>query len=223
MVSLTGGQSMAPVRYNQQYHQYHQNPSHYPQDEDYRRHRHYCVLSIIFGLCARWQRLELCQDPKEGLQDIILPFSMAKTPYKNGHYFAQRFNFHGIKDAGTTTKHRNCYPGTDGGLDVSCAVDTKDNYRHAYNIIVENIHGNTWRGTLIDTVNKKATVTGEWTLSKGAGKTVNGQAAIYHPTSKTKGVKGSKVIKVYEYGDCVGQAGYAVKKRSTGYDIKVGF
>ncbi|KAF9285770.1 hypothetical protein BGZ88_009410, partial [Linnemannia elongata] len=49
------------------------------------------------------------------------------------------------------------------------------------------------------------------------------QAFFYHPTSKTAGAKDGKVTKVYEYGDCVGKAGYVVKERSTGYDIKVGF
>ncbi|KAF9085012.1 hypothetical protein BGX29_002216 [Mortierella sp. GBA35] len=230
-----------------------------------------CVPSLAFALVGNdWS---FSKAPEDGLKDITFPFNMAKAPHKSGFYFAQQFNFHGIKDvgytglqpredengksivhaafssfqAGTTTKHRNCYPGADGGPGVSCAVDIKGNYRHTYNITVENIRGTTWRGTLIDTVNKKATVIGEWTLPKGAGKIVNGQvgfveyytwngqpshtcdslpytqAAFYHPTSKTKGAKGGKVTKVYEYGDCVGQAGYAVKKRSTGYDIKVGF
>ncbi|KAF8936699.1 hypothetical protein BGZ47_009373 [Haplosporangium gracile] len=184
---------------------------------------------------------------------------MAKAPYKSDFYFAHQFNFHGIKDVGytvlqfhenengksivhaaflsfqvgTTTKHHNCYPGADGGPSVSCAVGTKVNYGCTYNITVD--------GTLIDTVNKNATVIGEWTLPKGAGKTVNDQVgfvdqpfhtcdslpytqfALYHLTSKIKGAKNDKVTKVCEYGDCVGQAGYAVIKRSTGYDIKVSF
>ncbi|OAQ34199.1 hypothetical protein K457DRAFT_902139 [Linnemannia elongata AG-77] len=230
-----------------------------------------CVPSLGFALVGNdWS---FAKAPVDGLKDITFPFNMAKAPHKSGFYFAQQFNFHGIEDvgytglqpredqngksivhaafssfqAGTTTKHPNCHTGADGGPGVSCAVDIVSSYLHTYKITVENIGDTTWRGTLIDTLTRKATVIGEWTLPQGAGKIVNGQmgfveyytwngqpshtcdslpytqAFFYHPTSKTAGAKDGKVTKVYEYGDCVGKAGYVVKERSTGYDIKVGF
>ncbi|KAG0284639.1 hypothetical protein BGZ96_011027 [Linnemannia gamsii] len=230
-----------------------------------------CVPSLALALVGNeWK---FTKAPEAGLADITFPFNMAKAPHKSGFYFAQQFNFHGIKDvgytglqpredengksvvhaafssfqAGATTKHRNCHTGADGGPGVSCAIDIKDDYSNTYNITVENIRDTTWRGTLINTVTKKADVIGEWTLPKGAGKIVNGQlgfveyytwngqpshtcdslpytqAVFYDPTSKTKGAEGGKITKVYEYGDCVGKAGYVVKKGTNNYDIKVGF
>ncbi|KAF9271618.1 hypothetical protein BGZ68_003297, partial [Mortierella alpina] len=148
---------------------------------------------------------------------------------------------------GTTTKHRNCYYGADGGPGVSCAVDIKGGYRDTYNLIVANIGGTTWRGTLVNTKTRRSTVVGAWTLPAGAGKIVNGQggfveyynwndgkshacntlpyteATFYNPTSKTRGARGGKVTKVYEYGDCIGKVRYSTKKLSQAYNIKVGF
>ncbi|KAF9361344.1 hypothetical protein BGX26_004202 [Mortierella sp. AD094] len=148
---------------------------------------------------------------------------------------------------GTTSNHPNCSDGADGGAGVSCSVDINGDYSHTYNLVVKNTSGTTWRGTLVDTVTGKSTVVGEWTLPHGAGKIVNGQvgfveyyiwngqpshtcnslpstkATFYNPTSKTRGASGGKITSVYEYGDCVGKAGYSARKVSKGYDIKVGF
>ncbi|KAG0346814.1 hypothetical protein BG005_000515 [Podila minutissima] len=147
---------------------------------------------------------------------------------------------------GTTTKHPNCHTGADGGPGVSCSVDIKGDYSHTYNLTVENTDGTTWRGTLVDETGT-STVVGEWTLPDGAGKIVNRQvgfveyyiwngqpshtcdslpsteATFYDPTSKTVGANGGRITSVYEYGDCVGKAGYSVAEVSGGFDIKCGF
>ncbi|KAG0306752.1 hypothetical protein BGZ98_001760 [Dissophora globulifera] len=149
--------------------------------------------------------------------------------------------------SGTTSSHPNCSNGADGGPGVSCAVDINGDYNHTYNLVVENTIGTTWRGTLVDTMTGGSTVVGEWTLPQGAGRIINGQlgfveyytwngqpshtcdslpfteATFYSPTSKTSGASGGRITYVYEYGDCVGQAGYSVTKVSGAYDIKVGF
>ncbi|GJJ74921.1 hypothetical protein EMPS_07279 [Entomortierella parvispora] len=230
-----------------------------------------CAPSLAFGLVGNDWSFKTA--PADGLNDITFPFNMAKAPTTSGFYFAQQFNFHNVTDvgytglqprpnangknvvhaafssfqAGTTTRHRNCYQGADGGPGVSCAIDVPGDYNHTYNIEVRNIGRTTWRGTMTDMVTKRSYVIGEWTLPAGAGKLVNGQvgfveyyiwngqpshtcdslpkteAIFYNPTSRTRGASGGAVTKVYEYGDCIGKAGYNLKKLSNGYDIKVGF
>jgi hypothetical protein len=149
--------------------------------------------------------------------------------------------------SGTTSKHPNCSNGADGGAGVSCAVEINGDYSHTYNLVVENTKGTTWRGSLGDTKTKKSTVVGEWTLPSGSGKIVGNQvgfveyypwnsqashtcgslpwteSVFYNPTTKTKGASGGAVTSVYEYGDCIGKAGYKLRKVSGGYDITVGF
>ncbi|KAI1290457.1 hypothetical protein EDD11_009348 [Mortierella claussenii] len=211
--------------------------------------------------------------PSDGLSDVTFPFNIANAPHKSGFYFAQQFNFNGVAQLGytglqprpdangnsvvhadfssfqdgTTSNHPNCHSGADGGPGVSCAVDINGDYSHTYNLVVENIGGTTWRGTLVDIVAGSSTVVGEWTLPSGAGKIVNGQvgfveyyiwnsqptntcaslpfteATFYDPTSKTSGASGGQITSVYEHGDCVGKAGYRATKVSGGYDIEVGF
>ncbi|KAI1305588.1 hypothetical protein EDD11_004902 [Mortierella claussenii] len=230
-----------------------------------------CVPSLGFALVGNGWKFQ--NAPSDGLSDVTFPFNIAKAPHKSGFYFAQQFNFKNVTEVGytglqprpgangknvihaafssfqggTTSNHRNCRTGADGGPGVSCAVDINGDYSHTYNLVVKNTRGTTWRGTLVDTMTRKSTVVGEWTLPSGAGKIVNGQvgfveyyiwngqpshtcnslpftrATFYNPTSKTKGARGGQITSVYEYGDCVGKAGYSVKKMSKGYDIKVGF
>jgi len=148
---------------------------------------------------------------------------------------------------GTTTGHPNCHDGADGGSGVSCAVDIEGDYSHTYNLVVETSGARTWKGTLVDTVTGSATVVGEWTLPSGAGNIKNGQlgfveyypwngqpshtcdslpkteATFFYPTSKTSGASGGSIPKPYEYGDCIGKAGYSATQVSSGWDIKVGF
>lgn len=148
---------------------------------------------------------------------------------------------------GTTTVHPKCKNGADGGAGVSCGIQVKGDYDHTYKVTVENTAGTTWRGTLIDTVTGTTNVIGEWTLPNGAGKMNSGQlgfveyfpwnvqhghtceslplseVSIFNPTSKTQGVNGGSITSVYEYGNCIGKAGYSLTKVAGGYDIKVGF
>ncbi|KAG9326621.1 hypothetical protein KVV02_006132 [Mortierella alpina] len=230
-----------------------------------------CVPSLAFALVGNDWKFD--NAPADGLNDITFPFNMAKAPRKSGYYFAQQFNFHNVKDvgytglqpredsgrnmiihaafssfqAGTTTTHKNCHYGADGGPGVSCAVDIIGNYLDKYSVSVQNVGGTTWRGTLVNDRTRRATVVGQWTLPAGAGKIVNGQvgfveyynwndgkphacntlpfteATFYNPTSRTRGARGGKVTKVYEYGNCVGKVRYATKKLSQAYNIKVGF
>ncbi|KAF5688605.1 hypothetical protein FDENT_4825 [Fusarium denticulatum] len=179
---------------------------------------------------------------------------MKGAPHKSGFYFAQQFGFNGIDDIGytglqprpnyrrrqvvhavfssfqkgTTTKHKNCHSGADGGPGVSCALDIFGDYSHLYNLTVRNTGGTTWRGTIIDTVTGKSDVIGEWTLPSSAGKMLNRQVGFFeyfnwndgktnhvcsklpfsqvffgNPTSKTKGASGGKMTSVYEEGECV--------------------
>ncbi|GJJ74919.1 hypothetical protein EMPS_07277 [Entomortierella parvispora] len=230
-----------------------------------------CAPSLAFGLVGdNWS---FKTAPADGLNDISFAFNMAKAPHKSGFYFAEQFNFKNVTDvgytglqpredvngksvvhaafssfqAGTTTRHKNCHAGADGGPGVSCALDIPGDYNHTYSIEVRNIGRTTWRGTLTDTVTKKSFVIGEWTLPAGAGKIVNGQMGFveyyiwdgqpahtceslpktevifYNPTSRTKGASGGEITSVYEYGDCVGKAGFILKKLPDGYDIQVGF
>jgi hypothetical protein len=227
--------------------------------------------SLVFGLVGNdWN---FTTAPDTGLSDITFPFNIAEAPHVSGFYFAQQFNFHGIPDVGytglqpreddngksivhaafssfqkgTTTNHPNCHTGADGGPGVSCAVDIDGPYCHTYNLVVENIGGTTWRGTLVDSVTKAATEIGNWTLPAEAGLIVNGQlgfveyynwndgkthnctdlpetkAIFYNPTSTS--ASGGSITSVYEYGDCKGKSGFSLEKLDDdeGYDIEVGF
>ena len=148
---------------------------------------------------------------------------------------------------GTTTTNPNCSNGADGGAGVSCAVEIDGDYSHTYNLVVENTSGTTWQGSLVDTVTGDSTVVGEWTLPTAAGKLVNGQvgfveyypwnsetsyscsslpkteATFYNPTSQTQGVSGGMVDEPYEYGNCIGEAGFSTTQVANGWDIVVGF
>ncbi|KAG0046164.1 hypothetical protein BGZ83_008638 [Gryganskiella cystojenkinii] len=147
---------------------------------------------------------------------------------------------------GSTSSHKNCHYGADSGPGVSCAVEIQGDYSHTYNVAIKNIGDTTWRGTLVDAVTGNATIIGEWTLPTGAGKISNGymgfieyytwngqeshtcaslpyaEASFFDPTSTTPGASGGSIVKAYEYGDCVGHAGYVATKVPGGYDIKVG-
>ncbi|KAK3840812.1 MAG: hypothetical protein J3R72DRAFT_401872 [Linnemannia gamsii] len=230
-----------------------------------------CAPSVCFGLIGNNWKFD--RAPAEGLGDVTFPFNIANAPHQRGYYFAQQFNFKNVSkvgytglqpqldsqgrsvirglfssfQGGTKTTHPNCYDGADGGAGVSCAVLIAGDYKHTYNMVIENIGGTAWRGTMVDTVTKVSTVVGEWSLPTGSGKLVNGQmgfveyfiwngqpshtcksapftqATFYHPTSKTIGASGGRITKVYEYGGCEGQVAYSSVPSPGGYDIKVGF
>ncbi|KAI7770580.1 hypothetical protein LZL87_002951 [Fusarium oxysporum] len=226
------------------------------------------------GLASVYNDWSFAKAPAAGLKDITFPMSIKGAPRTSGYYFAQQFGFHGVDDVGytglqprpdkngkqvvhavfssfqkgTTTKHKNCDAGADGGPGVSCAIDIFGDYSHLYHLTVRNIGGTTWRGTLIDTVTGKSNVIGEWKLPSSARKMLNGQAGFFeyynwndgtfnhdctlqpfsqvfigNPTSKTSGASGGAITKVYEEGECVGDLGLKATKTSKGYRIKAGF
>ncbi|KAK3196270.1 hypothetical protein K4F52_000650 [Lecanicillium sp. MT-2017a] len=134
-------------------------------------------------------------DKSGGLNDVTFGFNMANAEHESGYYYAQQFNFDGVKDvgytgvqpradkngksivhavfssfvAGTKSTSATCHDGADGGAGVSCALDFEGDYSHTYNNVIENVGGTTWRGTIVDTVTGTSRVIGEWTLPSGAG------------------------------------------------------
>ncbi|KAF4953684.1 hypothetical protein FGADI_5791 [Fusarium gaditjirri] len=226
------------------------------------------------GLASVYNDWAFKKAPAAGLNDVTFPMSMKGAPRTSGHYFAQQFGFKGINDIGytglqprpdkngkqivhavfssfqkgTTTKHKNCYAGADGGPGISCSIDITGNYSHLYNLRVKNVGGTTWRGTITDTVTGYWYVIGEWKLPSSARKMLNGQAGFFeyyewndgkpkhnctsqpfsqvfigNPTSKTRGASGGAITKVYEDGECVKRLGLKATKTGKGYQIKAGF
>lgn len=211
--------------------------------------------------------------PSGGLRDVTYPINVANAPQKTGFYFANQFKFIGsgigytglqprakangktvlhaafssfIK--GTTSKHSQCSDGADGGSGVSCSVDSSGaDYSHTYNMVVENIGGTTWRGTMVDTVTGNKTIVGEYTLPSNAGGIASSQLGFVeyypwnsqpshecgdlpktevtfnNPTTKTSGATNGVIKKPYEYGDCVGKANFGIKQTSSGWTIDCGF
>ncbi|KAG6026331.1 hypothetical protein E4U19_002680 [Claviceps sp. Clav32 group G5] len=135
-------------------------------------------------------------NPLGGLRDVTFPFKMDGAAHKSGYYFAQQFNFQGIREVGycgiqnrpnstsgksivhavfstfqgnSTTQDRNCHMGADGGPGVSCAVDFPGSYNAVYNIVVEKVKGTTWKGTAINKSTGQSFHIGSWTLPSTAG------------------------------------------------------
>lgn len=208
-------------------------------------------------------------EPDDGLKDVTFPINMANASHKSGFYFAQQFNFKGVMDVGytgvqprkdnsggsvvhgvfssfqngTTSTHRNCHDGADGGAGVSCAVDINDSYSTTYNLVVENTSGTTWRGTLVNTSSGNGTVIGEWTLPSEAGGIRSSQVGFVEyypwnsggvrckklpktevtfgkPTSKTRGAGSGSLGDAYQYGACKGLVQFNMARISGG-EVKV--
>ncbi|KAJ6166792.1 hypothetical protein N7470_002239 [Penicillium chermesinum] len=143
--------------------------------------------------------------PSTGLTEITFPISMPSAPHKSGYYFAQQFGFAGAADVcsraktpppppiihgvfssfvnGTTTRDANCHDGADGGAGVSCAVEVPGNYAHGFALEVVNSGGETWTGTLVDTVTGARTHIGAYTLPAGSGGLKGSQVGFveYYP------------------------------------------
>ncbi|CVL00448.1 uncharacterized protein FMAN_09890 [Fusarium mangiferae] len=233
------------------------------------------ILNLLsLGLASIYNEWGFDNAPSTGLNDITFPMSMKGAPRTNGYYFAQQFSFKGMSDVGytglqprpekngkrvvhavfssfqdgTTTQHKNCHAGADGGPGVSCAIDIFGSYSHLYHFTVRNIGGTTWRGTLTDTATGKSNVIGEWKLPSSAGKIDNGQVGFVeyfnwndgttnhecktqpftqvffgNPTSRTSGAIGGAITKIYEAGECVGKLDLKATKTTKGYKIKAGF
>lgn len=134
--------------------------------------------------------------PSSGLKDITFPIAMPNVKHETGLYFAQQYGFVGADSVGytglqprpdgpsgsvvhavfssfiagtTSTDTEYCSDGADGGAGVSCAVEITAPYSHTYNLVVENTHGTTWTGTLVDAVLGNSTHIGTYTLPAGTG------------------------------------------------------
>jgi hypothetical protein len=146
--------------------------------------------------------------------------------------------------AGTKSTDENCSDGADGGAGVSCAVDIEGSYAHTYLLHINNTVGTTWVGTLIDSVSGSETRIGSYTLPGGSGGIQGSQMGFveYYPwngmdshqcgdlpkTSVTFGKPVSRghaggLQKAYEYGDCVGKAGFETHYTLGGVEASVGF
>ena len=148
------------------------------------------LMSVAQGLVGvTW---EFPNDNSGGLQDVTFGFNMASADHESGYYFAQQFNFEGVKQVGytgiqpredkngksivhsvfssfipgTSTSSSTCHGGADGGPGVSCAFEFEGDYSHTYNCVIENVGGTTWRGTIVDTVTGTSHVIGEYTDRK---------------------------------------------------------
>lgn len=146
---------------------------------------------------------------------------------------------------GTTSSDSNCSDGADGGAGVSCAVDVDASYADGYLLKIENAGGTTWTGTLVDAVSGTETHIGSYTLPAGSGGIQGSQVGFveYYPWNSaashscsalprtevtfgnptTSGGESGSVGKPYEYGDCVGKAGFETEQTAGGYDVIVGF
>ncbi|POR31419.1 Uncharacterized protein TPAR_08383 [Tolypocladium paradoxum] len=216
--------------------------------------------------------------PSGGLKDVTFRINMADAPHVSGFCFAQQFKFHGVSKVGyiglqprednvggsvvrgvfsslqkgSNSSHPNCHNGADGADGVSCAVDVNASYSPTYNLVVENISGRTWRGTLADPSSGQETVIGEWSLPSGArgikssqrgfveyhlwnsnkkkppscGKLPKTQVMFGKPTTRTGGAGSGSVGDAYQHGDCKGKVAFKTSRISHtggGAKVNVGF
>lgn len=145
---------------------------------------------------------------------------------------------------GTTSDDSNCKTGADGGAGVSCAVDISATYAHTYLLQINNTQGTTWSGTLVDAATGVQTHIGAYTLPKGTKGITGSQMGFveYYPwnaqpshscsslprTAVTFGKPFSdrgvgNIRKAYEYGDCVGKAGFQTQSTTKGVHVTIGF
>ncbi|KAJ5334737.1 hypothetical protein N7452_007140 [Penicillium brevicompactum] len=146
--------------------------------------------------------------------------------------------------AGTKSSDENCSDGADGGSGVSCAVDIEGAYAHTYLLHINNTVGTTWVGTLVDSVSGSETRIGSYELPAGSEGIKGSQMGFveYYPWNaqashqcselpKTAVTFGKPVAegyvgeleKAYEYGDCVGKAGFETHYTTDGVETSVGF
>jgi hypothetical protein len=146
---------------------------------------------------------------------------------------------------GTTSSDNNCSDGADGGAGVSCAVEVDSTYADGYLLQIKNTEGTSWTGTLIDSVTGKQTHIGAFTLPSGSQGIEGSQVGFveYYPWNSaashtcdslpktevkfgvpvtSSGSTGS-LENAYEYGDCIGKAGFKSVQSSSGVDVTVGF
>lgn len=146
---------------------------------------------------------------------------------------------------GTTSSDSNCSDGADGGAGVSCAVEVDTTYADGYLLRIANTAGTTWSGTLVDAVSGDETHIGSYTLPEDSAGIEGSQVGFveYYPWNSvashscdelpktevtfgnptTSGGEQGSVEKPYEYGDCVGEAGFKTVQTDGGYQVTVGF
>lgn len=208
--------------------------------------------------------------PSSGLFNIIFPIAMPNASHESGYYFAQQYAFgttgigytglqprpdsdgssivHAAFSSfinGSTTDDSNCSNGADWGPGVSCSVEISSSYSHLYELLVENVGGTTWNGTVIDTTTGIQTHIGSYTLPPGTPGIQNSQVGFveYYPwnaqsshncsppwTSVTFGNPrtitygvGPGKLNAFEYGDCIGKTDYQNHSTSDGVEFMVGF
>lgn len=216
----------------------------------------------------------MAHTPSAGLKDITFPINIANAPHVSGYYFAQQFAFNGANTVGYTglqprpdqngssivhgvfssfingttssPSDPNCHSGADGGPGVSCAVEIASSYSHTYNLLVENVSGTTWTGTMIDTVTGVRTRIGTFTLPAGTSGIQSSQVGFVEyylwnltpgvcstlpktsvffgtPSTSTSGAGPGSQSDAYEYGDCIGEADFVTSRNSSGVAVTIGF
>ncbi|PHH61476.1 hypothetical protein CDD81_323 [Ophiocordyceps australis] len=148
---------------------------------------------------------------------------------------------------GTYTTHTNCADGVDGGAGVHCWVEFPGNYNHTYNIRIKKKKHTDWEAMIIDDVTKDEYEIGSWTLPGNAGLIQNGQIGFVEyspwnsqssgscqslprtsvtflkPSAKHFVAKRGRILKVYEYGDCIAEAGFSAREVKKGWTVRLGF
>ncbi|KLP21203.1 uncharacterized protein LW94_9390 [Fusarium fujikuroi] len=227
------------------------------------------------GLASVYNTWKFNKFSSAGIDDITFPMKMQGTPREEGLYFAQQFGWKGINDIGyiglqprpdkngkqvihaafssfqkgTTSTHKHCTAGADGGAGLSCAINIFGDYSHLYHLTVKHIGGTRWRGVLTDTVTGTSNVIGEYTLPSSARKMTNGQDGFFEyyewntdgikhhncrsqpfgqvfigdPTTKTSGASGGKITRIYQDGECVNKLNLKATRFAHGYQIQAGF
>lgn len=213
--------------------------------------------------------------PSTGLTDITFPLTIVAADHISGYYFAQQYSFAGGSNAigytglqprpdsngkpilhavfssfvagTTTTDSPNCSPGADGGAGVSCSVEWNGVYGIAYNLEVKNAGGQTWVGTVVNSLTGERVHIGRWTLPAGLGGIQDNQLGFVEwypwnggeppnhcatlpyqqtvfgaPYTTHSGSVGTQSL-AYEYGDCVGQVAFSTEKLGTGMINNCGF
>ncbi|KAJ7078724.1 hypothetical protein B0H15DRAFT_788729, partial [Mycena belliarum] len=148
---------------------------------------------------------------------------------------------------GTTTTHKNCSPGADGGPGVSCAVEWNGVYNRTYDYEIQTSGSRLWVGTAVDTVTGARVQIGSWTLPAGSGGIRSSQAGFVewypwnggeppnhcarlpyqktifgNPRTSGAGSVGHQGLS-HEYGDCVGQVAFHTEPVSSGVENNCGF
>jgi len=222
--------------------------------------------SFVMGLVGiSWN---ITNVPHNGLTDITFPISIAKAPHGTGYFFAQQFNFIGQQDVGytglqprpnsrgkpiihavfssfiegSTPSDTNCSDGAEGGPGVTCSVEFSAPYSNSFKLVIRNIEGTTWTGTVVDPAGERVHI-GTYTLPGGTQGIAKNQAGFIEyspwnsgshtcgslpytsvvfgaPTASTKGI--GALSSASEDGDCVGKVAYKSHRMARGLRLVLG-